>query len=172
MPRFIARRLVATVPLLFLISVLAFSLVLLLPGDPALAILGDEVANANDRQAYFALRAEMGLDEPIPVQYLRWAGRVLRGDLGISIRNQTPIGETIGAKILPTVADVFAQSDMIVKVKEPQAPEIAMLEARHLLFTYLHLAADKPQAEGLMKSGLVSSRWLRGPPSKVRPLRL
>ena len=42
---------------------------------------------------------------------------------------------------------------MIVKVKEPQPGEIAMLEPRHLLFTYLHLAADKPQAEGLMKSG-------------------
>src|SRR5436190_19930283 len=58
-----------------------------------------------------------------------------------------------GAKILPTAADVFAQSDMIVKVKEPQAQEIALLEPRHILFTYLHLAADKPQAEGLMKSG-------------------
>jgi alanine dehydrogenase len=61
--------------------------------------------------------------------------------------------EKAGATILPTAADVFAQSDMIVKVKEPQAQEIAMLEPRHLLFTYLHLAADKPQAEGLMKSG-------------------
>ena len=44
----------------------------------------------------------MGLDEPIPIQYLRWAGKVVRGDFGISIRNQTPIGETIGVKILPT----------------------------------------------------------------------
>ena len=61
--------------------------------------------------------------------------------------------EKAGATILPTAADVFAQSDMIVKVKEPQAQEIALLEPRHLLFTYLHLAADKPQAEGLMKSG-------------------
>ena len=61
--------------------------------------------------------------------------------------------EKAGATILPTAANVFAQSDMIVKVKEPQAQEIAMLEPRHLLFTYLHLAADKPQAEGLMKSG-------------------
>jgi len=61
--------------------------------------------------------------------------------------------EKAGAKILPTAADVFAESDMIVKVKEPQQPEIAMLEPRHILFTYLHLAADKPQAEGLMKSG-------------------
>ncbi len=58
-----------------------------------------------------------------------------------------------GATILPDAAAVFAQSDMIVKVKEPQASEIALLEPRHLLFTYLHLAADKPQAEGLMKSG-------------------
>ena len=102
MPRFIARRLVAMVPLLFLISVLAFSLVLLLPGDPALAILGEEVANANNKQAYFALRAEMGLDEPIPIQYLRWAGKVVRGDFGTSIRNQTSIGETIGTRVLPT----------------------------------------------------------------------
>ncbi|HVF37629.1 MAG TPA: alanine dehydrogenase, partial [Sphingomicrobium sp.] len=61
--------------------------------------------------------------------------------------------EKVGATILPTAADVFANSDMIVKVKEPQPQEIAMLESRHLLFTYLHLAADKPQAEGLMKSG-------------------
>ena len=61
--------------------------------------------------------------------------------------------EKVGATIVDTAAEVFAKSDMIVKVKEPQASEIAMLEPRHLLFTYLHLAADKPQAEGLMKSG-------------------
>ena len=54
--------------------------------------------------------------------------------------------EKVGAKILPTATDVFAQSDMIVKVKEPQPQEIAMLEPRHILFTYLHLAADKAQA--------------------------
>ncbi len=59
----------------------------------------------------------------------------------------------VGAKIAPDAAAVFAGSDMIVKVKEPQAQEIALLEPRHILFTYLHLAADKPQAEGLMASG-------------------
>jgi alanine dehydrogenase len=58
-----------------------------------------------------------------------------------------------GATILSTAEDVFKSSDMIVKVKEPQQQEIALLEPRHILFTYLHLAADKPQAEGLMKSG-------------------
>jgi alanine dehydrogenase len=58
-----------------------------------------------------------------------------------------------GARIAPDAASTFAQSDMIVKVKEPQPQEIALLEARHLLFTYLHLAPDPDQAHGLMKSG-------------------
>ena len=58
-----------------------------------------------------------------------------------------------GAQIVADAAAVFAASDMIVKVKEPQPSEIALLEPRHLLFTYLHLAADKPQALGLMASG-------------------
>ncbi len=70
---------------------------------------------------------------------------------GIDFEDQDYIDA--GATILPTAAAVFAGADMIVKVKEPQPSEIAMLEPRHLLFTYLHLAADKPQAEGLMKSG-------------------
>jgi alanine dehydrogenase len=58
-----------------------------------------------------------------------------------------------GATILPDAAAVFETAEMIVKVKEPQPGEIAMIKPHHLLFTYLHLAADKPQAEGLMKSG-------------------
>ncbi len=59
----------------------------------------------------------------------------------------------VGAQILASAAEVFRAAEMIVKVKEPQPAEIAMLEARHTLFTYLHLAADKEQALGLMKSG-------------------
>jgi alanine dehydrogenase len=59
----------------------------------------------------------------------------------------------VGATIVKTAADVFAAADMIVKVKEPQPEEIALLEARHTLFTYLHLAPDPAQAKGLMESG-------------------
>lgn len=70
---------------------------------------------------------------------------------GIDFDDQAYV--TAGATIAPTAAAVFAGSDMIVKVKEPQPQEIAMIESRHTLFTYLHLAADKPQAEGLMASG-------------------
>ena len=61
--------------------------------------------------------------------------------------------EKVGATILPTAAEVFDKAEMIVKVKEPQASEIAMLRPHHLLFTYLHLAPDPDQAKGLMKSG-------------------
>ena len=63
--------------------------------------------------------------------------------------------EKAGAKILPDAKSVFDSVDMIVKVKEPQPQEIAMLRPGQILFTYLHLAADKEQALGLMKSGAI-----------------
>src|SRR6202041_414004 len=61
--------------------------------------------------------------------------------------------QTAGATIAPNADAVFAGADMIVKVKEPLAVEIARLRPDHILFTYLHLAADKDQTLGLMKSG-------------------
>jgi alanine dehydrogenase len=61
--------------------------------------------------------------------------------------------ERVGAKILPTAEELFAASEMIVKVKEPQPQECTMLREGQLLFTYLHLAADKAQAEALCRSG-------------------
>jgi alanine dehydrogenase len=70
---------------------------------------------------------------------------------GIDVDDQDYVAA--GARIAGSAAETFAGADMIVKVKEPQAQEIALLEPRHTLFTYLHLAADKPQAEGLMRSG-------------------
>src|SRR6476620_408052 len=63
--------------------------------------------------------------------------------------------EKAGATILPDAKSVFDAADMIVKVKEPQPPEIEMLRKGQILFTYLHLAADKDQALGLMKSGAI-----------------
>src|SRR5205807_3598399 len=55
-----------------------------------------------------------------------------------------------GAAVVDTAAEVFATADLIIKVKEPQPGEIAMLRQGHVLFTYLHLAADKAQTVGLM----------------------
>ena len=71
--------------------------------------------------------------------------------LGSAITDEQYVAQ--GATILPDAQAVFAESEMIVKVKEPQSSEVAMLEPRHLLFTYLHLAADKELTEGLMRCG-------------------
>jgi peptide/nickel transport system permease protein len=62
-----------------------------LPGDPAQVILGDR----GTPQQLAALRASLGLDRPLPLQYLRWTGRVLRGDLGVSLINGMPVAETV-----------------------------------------------------------------------------
>lgn len=62
---------------------------------------------------------------------------------------------SVGAKVLPTAAEVFAIAEMIVKVKEPQPVERAMLREDQILFTYLHLAPDRPQTEDLINSGAV-----------------
>jgi alanine dehydrogenase len=61
--------------------------------------------------------------------------------------------EAVGAEIVPGATDVFGGADLIVKVKEPQPSEISMLEPRHTLFTYLHLAAYPEEAKGLIESG-------------------
>jgi alanine dehydrogenase len=72
---------------------------------------------------------------------------------GIGIGFDDHAYERAGARVAPDAAAVFAAAEMIVKVKEPQAEEIARLRQGQVLFTYLHLAADRRQTEGLMKSG-------------------
>ena len=83
------RRLVHFVPVLFVVSLIAFTVTLLLPGDAALAMLGE--SNIHDKVAYETMRAEFGLDQPIPVQYAKWLWRALQGDLGRSIRTGEPV---------------------------------------------------------------------------------
>jgi alanine dehydrogenase len=61
-----------------------------------------------------------------------------------------------GAKIVPTANDVFSKADMIIKVKEPQPQECALLRKRQVIFTYLHLAPDPVQAEGLINAGCIA----------------
>jgi peptide/nickel transport system permease protein len=101
MLRYIARRLVAMIPVLVIVSFVAYALIMVMPGDPAQMMLGEQVAN--DRSAYLALRAELGLDRPIPLQYADWAWRALRGDFGTSFKSKLPIGSEIGAHIFPTL---------------------------------------------------------------------
>src|SRR5947207_13528956 len=78
------------IPVMALVSMIAFSMILLLPGDPALAILGPE--QARNTALYESLRRDLGLDQPVGLQYLSWAGKVVSGALGRSARSQQPVG--------------------------------------------------------------------------------
>jgi peptide/nickel transport system permease protein len=82
MLRYIVFRLVQLIPVLFLITLIPFSLLLLMPGDPAIAILGGGAGIEVDPQLVQQLREELALDDPIPVQYARWLSKALRGDFG------------------------------------------------------------------------------------------
>src|SRR5919204_7047566 len=105
---YVARRLVVLVPTLFVVSVLIFSLQQLLPGDAALALAGEE----RDEAAVAAIRAKYHLDRPVVTQYAIWMGKVLRGDLGESLRNRLPVTELLASK-LPVTLELAAASMLI-----------------------------------------------------------
>jgi peptide/nickel transport system permease protein len=97
---FIGRRVLAVVPLLLIVTALVFSLTLLLPGDAAVALVGME--NATEEKLA-AIREQLGLDRPLWVQYGRWLGRALRGDLGTSFRTGEPVAEALISRVPVTL---------------------------------------------------------------------
>ncbi len=101
MTTYLIRRLLYFIPVVFLVTVVVFAITLLLPGDPALAFLGE--GNIHDEVAYQAVRQELGLDKPVPVQYAMWLGRALQGDLGRSVRTHEPVLEALGARLPITI---------------------------------------------------------------------
>jgi peptide/nickel transport system permease protein len=92
MQRYVAQRLLLLIPVLFVISVAVFSLMHLIPGDPAQVVLGFE---NTDPAQLAAVRRDLGLDRPVYVQYGRWLGRVLAGNLGTSVRTGRSIGDLV-----------------------------------------------------------------------------
>jgi peptide/nickel transport system permease protein len=99
MRRLIARRAVAFGATVLVVSVLVFTVIRVLPGDPALLIMGTEASP----EAAAALRRAMGLDRPIAVQYVEWLGRAVRGDLGRSIQYDVPVGSLILSRLRVTL---------------------------------------------------------------------
>lgn len=85
------RRLLLAVPTLLLAALMIFVLVRLVPGDPAQLLLGD----VENPAALARLRAELALDQPIPVQFVAWLGQVLGGNLGLSILQERPVAEML-----------------------------------------------------------------------------
>src|SRR3954447_14929430 len=101
MGAWLLRRVALIGPTLLLVSVLVFTMQQLLPGDPALALAGED----QDPAVIAYIRAANNLDRPLPVRYALWLEGVLRGDLGQSIRIQRPVLDLIGEK-LPVTAEL------------------------------------------------------------------
>ena len=99
MLNYLLQRLATIVPTLFFVSVLIFGLQQLLPGDPAIALAGED----RDPNVVAHLRAKFHLDEPLPVRYGYWLDGVLHGDLGDSVRIQKPVTELILEKLPVTI---------------------------------------------------------------------
>lgn len=99
MRSFILRRVAALAATLFFVSILVFVVIRVLPGDPALIIMGTEASP----EAAARLREAMGLNRPLPVQYAEWIGGALRGDLGRSIQYDVPVGSLILSRLPVTV---------------------------------------------------------------------
>jgi peptide/nickel transport system permease protein len=100
MGRFIANRLLATIPVMGIVATIVFLLLRLAPGDPAAILAGD----AASPEQIAAIRARLGLDEPMLVQFGEWIWRLLQGDLGTSIISNQPVTRLIGERVEPTLA--------------------------------------------------------------------
>jgi peptide/nickel transport system permease protein len=105
MSRYVARRLLSLVPVLLGVSLIVFSILKFIPGDPARAIAGLDAAPEDVEN----IRRQLGLDQPLYVQYARFLGNALVGDFGQSIRSHKPVGEEI-ANSLPATVQLAAIS--------------------------------------------------------------
>ncbi|MFQ5467633.1 MAG: ABC transporter permease [Kiloniellaceae bacterium] len=96
---FIAKRMVATIPVMGVVALFVFLMLRLSPGDPAAVIAGDYASPAD----IIRIRAQLGLDEPIAVQFGTWIWSLIRGDLGISIFSNLPVSKLIAQRVEPTL---------------------------------------------------------------------
>ncbi len=110
---YLVQRLLGALSVLFVVSLVAFGLYALTPGDPAVVLLEASGIHSPPREAVDAKRAELHLNDPLPVQYVNWLGGALHGDFGRSFRSYTPVSDLylsrIGATaLLACVATVLS----------------------------------------------------------------
>ncbi|MCB1343618.1 MAG: ABC transporter permease [Pseudooceanicola sp.] len=139
--RLIAQRLFALVPLLFIVSVLAFSFTSLLPSDPVDLILGE----TGTQEQHEMLRERMGLNEPIVVRYVQWLGRAVQGDLGNSFFNSVSVTDAVMQR-LPVTLSLTAVSAIIAIVVGIAAGVAAALRPRSWVDRFATLGATFGQA--------------------------
>ena len=115
MLKILARRLLATVPVLVVVAILVFLMLRLTPGDPAAVLAGDAASTEQIAQ----IRATLGLDRSIPEQFAIWVGHLVSGDLGQSYYYKTPVTTLIGQRLEPTLSLAALTMTMAVLVAVP-----------------------------------------------------
>ena len=115
MHRYLIRRLLLTIPVLLGVATLVFSLIHFIPGDPAQAMLGEGAAPEDVAQ----LRARLGLDKPLLVQYGAFLQGLVRGDLGVSLRNDQPVLQQILERMPATAELALASMTVAVLIALP-----------------------------------------------------
>ncbi len=101
--RYLLKRLIYIIFVFFIISILMFTIYKALPGDPVKMMMGDNVKPEVYQQQYDIIREQLGLDDPIPVQYIKWITNMLRGDFGYSTEYRRPVKDVIGVPMRNTV---------------------------------------------------------------------
>jgi peptide/nickel transport system permease protein len=110
--RLVSRRLIALVPLLFIVSVLTFSFTSLLPSDPVDLIIGD----AGTQEQYEMVRERLGMNQPIVLRYVQWLGRAVQGDLGTSFFNSVSVTEAVMQRLPVTLSLTLVSAVIAVAV--------------------------------------------------------
>jgi peptide/nickel transport system permease protein len=103
MGKYIVRRILISIPVLIGITIITFCLINLAPGDPVMGQMDPNMLSNLSPERIAVERARLGLDKPLPVQYVVWLGRVVRGDMGYSMINRKPVAELIVHRIWPTL---------------------------------------------------------------------
>jgi peptide/nickel transport system permease protein len=101
--RYLLRRLVISIPVLIGISMFTFAMVAIAPGNAVTAMINPEAAGMLGPDWIKQQEAKLGLDQPLPIRYLRWSQQILQGNLGYSATDQQPIANKIGVRIEPTL---------------------------------------------------------------------
>jgi len=117
--KYLVQRLVQLPVTILFVSIIAFTVIRLLPGDPAMAWLGESFAG--DEELYQATRAKLGLDQPWPVQFARWMAQIARGDLGVSARIRLPVSQVILQRIPITLELIVFSMLLAILVGVPAA---------------------------------------------------
>jgi len=152
MTKYILRRLLRSVPVVFLVSVLVFSMVEMLPGDPVMSMFAGQFISAENMAR---ARETLGLDSPPYIRYFEWLGRIAQGDLGNSIMSQRPVAEMI-ISVFPRTAELAAAAMAVTVILGISMGVLAAIRHNTWVDTAVMVVASLGVAMPLFWVGLIA----------------